>query len=129
MCPEAEPNEGYWSQLLLFQDMRCRLDEEHPVYRLWCLEQVLQGRGLGQTPWQEGWGCNRWLPEDLLTTSLGCWTNNAGDAMERWSVQAQAQQWVQEQAWGLPPACCFASRQENAVLPIMLCAMQAAVDC
>ena len=22
--PPAEPNEGYWAQLLLFQDMRCR---------------------------------------------------------------------------------------------------------
>lgn len=50
VCPEAEPNEGYWSQLLLFQDMRCRLDEEHPVYRLWCLEQVHRGEDLGRHP-------------------------------------------------------------------------------
>jgi hypothetical protein len=43
-------DEGYWSQLLLFQDMRCRLDEQHPVYRLWCLEQVGRTRCTAKPP-------------------------------------------------------------------------------
>jgi hypothetical protein len=28
------------AQLLLFGDMRCSLNLEHPVYRMWCVEQV-----------------------------------------------------------------------------------------
>ncbi|GAX84563.1 hypothetical protein CEUSTIGMA_g11984.t1 [Chlamydomonas eustigma] len=48
----AEPNEGYWAQLLLFQDMRCRLDEDHPVYRLWKLDQV--GRKWEEEGWVDG---------------------------------------------------------------------------
>ena len=38
--PSASPNEGFVAQLGLFEDMRCSLDTEHPVYRLWCLQQV-----------------------------------------------------------------------------------------
>lgn len=36
----ADPNEGYMAQLGLFGDMRCSLDLDHPVYRMWRLEQV-----------------------------------------------------------------------------------------
>ncbi|KXZ47886.1 hypothetical protein GPECTOR_32g499 [Gonium pectorale] len=38
--PGAEPNEGFRAQLVLFGDMRCSLDPEHPVYRMWCLEEL-----------------------------------------------------------------------------------------
>ncbi|KAG1663132.1 hypothetical protein FOA52_000654 [Chlamydomonas sp. UWO 241] len=48
----ACPNEGFWGQLLLFQDMRCRLDESHPVYRMWCLEQV--GKRWEEDGWVDG---------------------------------------------------------------------------
>ncbi len=37
---QADPNEGFVAQLGLFHDMRCSLDPGHPVYRLWCLQQV-----------------------------------------------------------------------------------------
>ncbi len=38
--PSADPNEGFRAQLDLFGDMRCSLDAQHPVYRMWCLEEV-----------------------------------------------------------------------------------------
>eukprot|EP00798_Chlamydomonas_sp_ICE-L_P008654 gene8654-34106_t len=38
--PNASPNEGFEAQLGLFQDMKCSLDEDHPVYRMWCLGRV-----------------------------------------------------------------------------------------
>jgi hypothetical protein len=38
--PSSCPNEGFVAQLGLFQDMRCSLDTEHPVYRMWCVQQV-----------------------------------------------------------------------------------------
>lgn len=38
--PAADPNEGFQAQLDLFAEMRCSLDPEHPVYRMWCIEQV-----------------------------------------------------------------------------------------
>ncbi|KAJ9525725.1 hypothetical protein QJQ45_003443 [Haematococcus lacustris] len=40
LWPSAQPNEGFLAQLLLFQDMRCSLDPQHPVFRLWCHRQV-----------------------------------------------------------------------------------------
>ena len=43
--PRAEPNDGFLAQLSLFGDMRCSLDLEHPVYRMFCMAQV----GRGQT--------------------------------------------------------------------------------
>ncbi|GIL92911.1 hypothetical protein Vretimale_14787 [Volvox reticuliferus] len=36
----VDPNEGFRAQLSLFGDMRCSLDPEHPVYRMWCLEEL-----------------------------------------------------------------------------------------
>lgn len=38
--PAAAPNDGFLAQLGLFQDMKCSLDLEHPVYRLFCHEQA-----------------------------------------------------------------------------------------
>jgi dual specificity phosphatase 12 len=52
VIPDAEPNEGFWSQLLLFGDMRCRLDLDHPVYRMWVLRQV--GRKYEDEGWLDG---------------------------------------------------------------------------
>ena len=52
VIPDAQPNEGFWAQLLLFGDMRCRLDLDHPVYRLWCLREV--GRRWEEEGWVDG---------------------------------------------------------------------------
>ncbi|KAL6760314.1 hypothetical protein V8C86DRAFT_2556866 [Haematococcus lacustris] len=49
LWPSAQPNEGFMAQLLLFQDMRCSLDPQHPVFRLWCHRQV------GQRWEESGW--------------------------------------------------------------------------
>ncbi|GFH17939.1 uncharacterized protein HaLaN_14664 [Haematococcus lacustris] len=49
LWPSAQPNEGFLAQLLLFQDMRCSLDPQHPVFRLWCHRQV------GQRWEESGW--------------------------------------------------------------------------
>ncbi|GLC33037.1 hypothetical protein PLESTB_000377800 [Pleodorina starrii] len=38
--PCVDPNEGFRAQLSLFGDMRCSLDPDHPVYRMWCLEEL-----------------------------------------------------------------------------------------
>ncbi|KAG2490222.1 hypothetical protein HYH03_011347 [Edaphochlamys debaryana] len=38
--PCADPNEGFAAQLVLFGDMRCSLDPQHPVYRMWALEEL-----------------------------------------------------------------------------------------
>lgn len=40
--PAAAPNDGFLAQLGLFQDMKCSLDLEHPVYRLFMHEQASQ---------------------------------------------------------------------------------------
>ena len=63
--PIAEPNEGFMAQLLLFGDMRCSLNPEHPVYRMWCVEQVgVQQAGTATAM------CSVSPSRSLLTTSL-----------------------------------------------------------
>uniref|UniRef100_A0A7S3QUC6 protein-tyrosine-phosphatase n=1 Tax=Dunaliella tertiolecta TaxID=3047 RepID=A0A7S3QUC6_DUNTE len=68
--PTAYPNDGFLAQLDLFSEMRCSLDLEHPVYRMWCVEQV------GMQREEEGWVdpdafCT--LPEDTQAASKdGC---------------------------------------------------------
>jgi hypothetical protein len=54
--PSSCPNEGFVAQLGLFQDMRCSLDTEHPVYRMWCVQQVRQVSTTVLTAWQHSSG-------------------------------------------------------------------------
>ncbi|EFJ44677.1 hypothetical protein VOLCADRAFT_82741 [Volvox carteri f. nagariensis] len=38
--PAVDPNEGFRAQLSLFGDMKCSLVPEHPVYKMWCLQEL-----------------------------------------------------------------------------------------
>lgn len=39
--PAAQPNAGFMRQLQLWATMGCRLDERHPAYRRFRMEQVI----------------------------------------------------------------------------------------
>ncbi|MEW5303454.1 MAG: hypothetical protein WDW36_006142 [Sanguina aurantia] len=69
--PAAAPNDGFLAQLGLFQDMKCSLDLEHPVYRLFCHEQV----GLA-------WNESGWVDPDTFAQPPEA-NSNQGSVMHR----------------------------------------------
>jgi hypothetical protein len=54
--PGAAPNPGFLEQLGLWGDMGCQLDEGHPGYKRFLLDQVGRGPEMWLCGWSEG-GC------------------------------------------------------------------------